>query len=644
MQERNQNPSTSLIPIMLIGLATILFLQYFDLSNPERKVQKNQEMNLDNKQEALQQTTESKNDFTFVNKEEKKQEVIVKNQKNLYVLSNKGGRIERIYLLSSDNVKIPDSVVLESKDELEKKYQALEITRYKGVDFQPHLYKNQIVNPVLNEAYFDVDYKEINSDVTQVIFSKNIEFNKNPFKIYKIYRFLKNENFFHQITILKNESDKDFVLNGDLFFKSITALGPEPEDQENERILSTYGRFYHYNDSLKVLHGFHSSNGGIFSCSNTPKGRFSILTEKIDGLKYGGVFSRYFIFYSQYLPSDGFHYPDGLILENQPPYDGSSLYSTIFWDLKLSKKESQNLRILEYLNSQSAESVAGFSKYVKEDQKRTDALIIDQIVYVGLRSDEEHRFFQSEIAKGEFGIEEPESSVRDVIYSSGFLALFSKLRDGIIYLMKFINKYINNYGWAIIVIALFFKLITYPLNQVQAKTMKKIHELKPEIDRINEKYQDPAERQKRIMDLYKKYKINPAMGCFPMLIQIPIFIALYSAFSESIELWKSPFIWWMKDLSQPDTVYIIKDLIILKNFHINILPIIMVGSQLLQQKLTTVSTDPQQKFLMYFMPVIMIFFFWGMPSGVTLYWTVQNIITIIWQIAVEKFSKESKVT
>ena len=138
------------------------------------------------------------------------------------------------------------------------------------------------------------------------------------------------------------------------------------------------------------------------------------------------------------------------------------------------------------------------------------------------------------------------------------------------------------------------------------------------------------------MALYKEHNVNPAKGCLPMVIQIPIFIALYSAFSESMELWRSPFIFWMNDLSEPDTVYIIKDLFFVQNFHINILPLFMVSSQILQQKFTTVVSDPQQKMLMYFMPVIMIFFFWSMPSGVTLYWTVQNVISIIWQVIANK--------
>jgi len=643
MEKENQNPTSSLIPIIILGIATIMLFQYFDLSSPPRNQDKNSiehtQQNLDQNQITIQNT----NDFNFKNTNNNSKQVIIENEKNIYILNELGGRIERIYLKSGENVKIPESVLDQSNDELEKKYKALEITRYKGMDFQPHLYKNQMVKPVLNDAIFTSEVKKIHDNLTQVTFLKDIEFKDYKFTLYKIYRFPKKENFFHQITILKNQSDKDFILNGDLFYKTFSALGPEPEDIENSRILNTYGRFYNYDGSLKVLHGFSSNGGGFLGCGGTPKGKYTILVDKLDSLKYAGINSRYFISYSQFLDSSlGLHSPDGIILENHPPYDGSSSFTIVYWDVKLSKKQEEELRILQYLKEEQLESSKGVYGYLQEDKKRSDAIIMDQIVYIGLRSDEEHRFIQSDLLKQETGLEKPESSIRDVIYSSGFLALFSKLRDGIIILMKFINKYVNNYGVTIILIAVFFKLITYPLNQVQAKTMKKIHNLKPEIDRINEKYQDPTERQKRIMDLYKKHKINPAMGCFPILIQIPIFIALYSAFADSIELWKSPFILWMKDLSQPDTIYVIKDLILFKNFHINILPLIMVGSQLLQQKLTTVTTDPQQKFLMYFMPIIMLFFFWGMPSGVTLYWTVQNIITIIWQVLVEKFSKDEK--
>lgn len=634
MQEKKEQIS-SLFPILLLGITTILLFQIFQHDN-----QKNLQYQepLEDKSVETLKVNPNLFDFTFENKNQSEKQFTIETERYVIILNSLGGKIEKFYLKSSSTINIPNIVFENSQDSLEKKYKALEITRNKGMEFQPHLYKKQIVEPPLNKAIFDSTIHE-NDSVISVYFSKPIQFKNQNLILHKIYRFLKKENFFHQITILQNNQEQDFVLNGDLFFKTFSAIGPEPDDKENTRILASYGRFYNYDQSLKTLSSFGPSES-FFGCNGTQKGTFTILYNKENSLKYVGVFSRYFISYSQFLEfKNDLHLPDGIVLLNHPPYDGSGSYTTTFLNLKLAKKDNKELEVIRYQTLETTENLKGFSGFLEEDKNRNDVLFIDQIVYLGLKSDEEHTFLNSNFLQEEFGINALDSSIRDVIYTSGFLALFSKLRDWIVILMRFINVYINNYGVTIILIALLFKFLTYPLNQVQAKTMKKIHNLKPEIDKINEKYQDPAERQKRILDLYKKYKINPAMGCFPILIQIPIFIALYSAFSDSIELWKSPFIFWMKDLSQPDTIYVVKDLIFIKNFHINILPLVMVGSQLLQQKLTIVSSDPQQKFLMYFMPILMLFFFWGMPSGVTLYWTVQNIISILWQIIVEKFSK-----
>ncbi len=630
-----QQTASSLLSIVILGIATLLLFQYFNIF--EKQPQTIQNISIDESGQNLE-----RDDFEF-KKIKREEKIIVENQRNIFILNTKGGRIDRVYIKENDNLKIPNSVIESSQDELEKNKRALEITRNKGMDFQLHLYfrdKTQLKSPFLNESIFDYEKWEDNKTTT-IVFYNQIKFRDNDFTLYKIYRFLKTENFFHHITILKNDSDKDFILGGDLFYKTFSTIGPEPEDLENSRILASFGRFYNYDNSLKTLPAFGASGG--FFCNGNQRGDFQIITEKPNSLKYLGANSRYFISYSQFLPSSDHHLPDGIVVLNHPPLDGTASFTTVFLDFKLSPKKEDDLNLIRYLKSQKVESISGLKVFLDKDKQRNDLLILDQIVYTGLKSDEEHKFFDKEIAKFEFDLDFPESTVRDVIYTSGFLALFSKLRDGIVISMRFINNYVNNYGFVIILIALIIKILTYPLNQVQAKTMKKIHLLKPEMDRINEKYQDPAERQKKIMDLYKKYKINPAMGCLPILIQIPIFIALYSAFSESIELWKSPFIWWMKDLSQPDTIYVIKDMVIIHNFHINILPLAMVGSQFLLQKYTTVTSDPQQKFLIYFMPVLMIFFFWNMPSGVTLYWTVQNIISVVWQIVVEKFSKEDIV-
>jgi len=142
--------------------------------------------------------------------------------------------------------------------------------------------------------------------------------------------------------------------------------------------------------------------------------------------------------------------------------------------------------------------------------------------------------------------------------------------------------------------------------------------------------------QKEMMKLYKENKVNPMGGCFPLLLQMPFFFALYSALIDSIDLWRAPFILWMKDLSMPDTVLTVS------GFDLNILPIVMTATTFVQQKLSTVDTGGQQKMLMMMMPLMFIFIFWSMPSGLVLYWALQNIFQIAHQLFINYRSKEEK--
>jgi len=139
-------------------------------------------------------------------------------------------------------------------------------------------------------------------------------------------------------------------------------------------------------------------------------------------------------------------------------------------------------------------------------------------------------------------------------------------------------------------------------------------------------------------ELYKKEKVNPASGCLPMLLQLPFFFALYSALINSVDLWQAPFTLWITDLSLPDTVFQIS------GFNINILPIIMTGSTYLQQKMSSGDAAGQQQKMMAFLPLIFIVIFWNMPSGLVLYWTMQNILQIFHQLYINKrgSDKESK--
>jgi YidC/Oxa1 family membrane protein insertase len=136
------------------------------------------------------------------------------------------------------------------------------------------------------------------------------------------------------------------------------------------------------------------------------------------------------------------------------------------------------------------------------------------------------------------------------------------------------------------------------------------------------------------MEMYKKEKVNPASGCLPILVQMPFFIALYSALSNSLDMWNAPFIFWITDLSMPDTVAQISGV------NINILPIIMTLTTYVQQKMTPGSdAGSQQQMFMKFMPLIFIFIFWDMPSGLVLYWTMQNLLQILNQVYINRKPK-----
>jgi YidC/Oxa1 family membrane protein insertase len=174
-----------------------------------------------------------------------------------------------------------------------------------------------------------------------------------------------------------------------------------------------------------------------------------------------------------------------------------------------------------------------------------------------------------------------------------------------------------------------------PLTKKSTDSMKKMQELAPEVKKLQVKYKDkPDVLQKETMKLYKDNKVNPMGGCLPLLLQMPFFFALYSALINSIDLWNAPFMLWIKDLSMPDTVATIS------GFDINILPLLMTVSTIIQQKQTMVDTgNQQQKIMMYMMPVILLFIFWTMPSGLVLYWFLQNLYQIVHQYVVNKIGK-----
>lgn len=193
----------------------------------------------------------------------------------------------------------------------------------------------------------------------------------------------------------------------------------------------------------------------------------------------------------------------------------------------------------------------------------------------------------------------------------------------------FMYGLLPNYGIVIIILSILSRVVFYPLTRKSMESMKQMQLLKPEMDRLNEKYKnDPQKRNQAILELYKKNKVNPAGGCLPILVQMPVFIALYNLLNSAIELRKAPFGLWIQDLSAPDRVGSIA------GFPIHILPLVMAATMLWQQKLTP--TDPRQATLMYIMPIVMTIFFYPMPSGLVLYWTVSNLAAIAQQLMMNR--------
>lgn len=210
----------------------------------------------------------------------------------------------------------------------------------------------------------------------------------------------------------------------------------------------------------------------------------------------------------------------------------------------------------------------------------------------------------------------------DLAVDYGIFAFVSK---PIFAVMSFINKYIvSNWGWTIILLTMFIKLLFFYPSAMSYKSMAKMKKMAPKIKEISDKFKnDPQAKQKATMDFYRKEKINPLGGCLPMLIQMPVFMGLYWVLQESVELRQAPWILWYKDLSLKDPFFI--------------LPIIMGASMFIQQKLNPPAVqDPMQQKIFTYLPLVFTVMFLFFPAGLVLYWVVNNILSIFQQWFINK--------
>ena len=197
----------------------------------------------------------------------------------------------------------------------------------------------------------------------------------------------------------------------------------------------------------------------------------------------------------------------------------------------------------------------------------------------------------------------------------GFLTIIAQ---PLFWLLKTIHKYVGNWGWAIVLTVLVIKALLYKLSEAAYKSMARMKKLQPKMAALKERHgDDRAAMGQATMELYKKEKVNPLGGCLPMLIQMPIFIGLYWALLESVELRQAPWILWIEDLSIRDPYFI--------------LPVLMAAAMFFQQKLNPAPVDPIQAKVMQFLPLIFGVFFALFPAGLVLYWVVNNVLSIAQQ-------------
>jgi YidC/Oxa1 family membrane protein insertase len=219
------------------------------------------------------------------------------------------------------------------------------------------------------------------------------------------------------------------------------------------------------------------------------------------------------------------------------------------------------------------------------------------------------------------------------IVNFGFFDMFGKL---LLAGLLWFNKYVQNYGLAIILLTIVVRVGLFPLNQKSYKSMKEMQALQPLVNELREKYKkNPQEMNKKMMALYREHKVNPMGGCLPIAFQMPIFIALFQALRYAVELRGAQFL-WIKDLSEPDRLF---TLTVPINFPINLLPLLVIAAMLIQQKMTPMAaggqSEAQQK-MMQFMPVIFGFLFYSMPSGLTVYFLVSTVLGLVQQYFVQK--------
>lgn len=404
-----------------------------------------------------------------------------------------------------------------------------------------------------------------------IVFITETVINNMPVLVEKEFLFHEDKHSFDITYKIHNNNKENFSFpNNYIIFSAADFLGPKMDDYDSYNN-QVYNVYYMNEDDEKGTKGV-----GFFG---NITGDEKPLVKRVDGqAKWAGVASRYFV---------------NLIMPVGFDVDG------VFFD---ADESSKGKRIGLYTKVSSIASKTYLEKKLKVCVSPKQKAILEKVDPVLKSATDVNKWIEP-------------------------------LRIIVIWCLNFLYKFIGNYGWAIVIFSILTKLIFLPLTKKSTESMKKMSALSPLMNELKAKYKSkPDVLQKETMKLYKEHGVNPMGGCLPILIQMPFFIALYSALSNSLFMYQAPFGLWITDLSLPDTFATVAGV------NLKVLPIIMVITTFLQQKLTTVDTGAtgQQQMMMKIMPVIMLYIFWSMPSGLVLYWTIQNVLQIGHQLYTNK--------
>lgn len=339
---------------------------------------------------------------------------------------------------------------------------------------------------------------------------------------------------------------------------------------------------------------------------------------------------------------------------------GGELKDFTFGDLKDKKSEriasskvdwlgiTDKYWLTAFIPDQNTNYAANFSYALKDakDKFQIDFVATPQILEAGEQETLIHHLFAG--AKKVDLLDKYEELYNIKLFDRAIdFGIFYIITKPVFNAMNFFYRYCGNFGISILIVTILIKLAMFGLANKSYRSMKKMKALQPEIDRIKSLYaDDKAKFNQEIMELYKRQKVNPVAGCLPLLVQIPVFFSIYKVLYVTIEMRHAPFYGWIKDLSAPDPTTIF-NLFGLLSFTppsflmIGIWPLLMAGTMYLQQRMSPAPADPVQAQVMKLMPLMFLFMFGGFPAGLLIYWTWNNILSIVQQMYVNRMEQQS---